>query len=129
MSPTYTRALVVDDDPILLQVLTAFLARQGVAVLTAHNGAAATALLSEHDDIDLIITDLHMPDSNGIEFIEHLNESASRIPLLIISSADKTAITSAEELAKAHQLNYLGAAPKPINFNALAKMLGLVERA
>ena len=128
MSSTYTQALVVDDDPILLQVLTAFLAQHRVTVLTAHNGDAATVLLSEHDDIDLIITDLHMPDSNGIEFMQHLRDAACRIPLVIASSADKTAMTSAEVLARAYQLNFIGAAPKPINFNELAKLLGLVER-
>lgn len=129
MSPTYTRALAVDDDPILLQVLTAFFAQHGVSVLTAHNGAVATALLSEHDDIDLIISDIHMPDSNGIEFLAHLKEAACRIPLVIASSADKTAMTSAKVLAIAYQLNFIGAVAKPINYNDLAKLLGLVQRA
>ena len=129
MSPTYTRARAVDDDPILVQVLTAFFAQHGVSVLTAHNGTVATALLSEHDDIDLIISDIHMPDSNGIEFMQHLGEAACRFPLVIASSADNTAMTSAEVLAKAYQLNFIGAVPKPINFGALAKLLGLVERA
>ena len=108
MSPTYTRALAVDDDLILLQVLTAFFAQYDVSVLTAHNGAVATALLSE---------------------LAHLREAACRIPLVIASSADKTAMTSAEVLAKAYQLNFIGAVPKPINFNDLANMLGLVEQA
>lgn len=127
MSSTYTRILAVDDDPILLQVLTAFFARHGIAVETANNGSRALAMLSERDDIDLIVTDLHMPDSNGIELIDHLRQAGCQVPLVIASSADKGLLTSASTLAEAYRLNLVGAIGKPVNFKELAKLLGLPE--
>lgn len=124
MRPTYARVLAVDDDPILLQVLTAFFAQHGI---TAHNGAAAIELINERDDINLIVTDLQMPDTDGIEFLEHLKQIACPVPIVVISSAGQTMILSAEALAKAYQLNFIGALPKPIKFHELAKMLELPE--
>lgn len=129
MSSTYTRILAVDDDPILLQVMTAFFTRHGIEVVTASNGSKALQLLGELDDIDLIVTDLHMPDSNGIELIDQLRQAGCRVPIAIVSSADRTLLSSASELARAYQLELVGAIGKPVNFQELAKLLGLPEAA
>lgn len=129
MSSTYTRILAVDDDPILLQVMTAFFARHGIEVETASNGSKALQRLGARNDIDLIVTDLHMPDSNGIELIDHLRKVSCRVPIVIASSAGQTMLDSAGELAKAYQLNFVGAVGKPVNFDKLAKLLGLPETA
>ncbi|MGI9475764.1 MAG: response regulator [Hyphomicrobiaceae bacterium] len=127
MSPTYARVLAVDDDPILLQVLTAYFAKHGMTTLTAHNGAAAIAKLGDHSDIDLIVTDLHMPDSDGIEFLDRLKEADCKTPIIVVSSADMTMILSAEVLAKAYQLNFIGALTKPVKFHELGQLLGLSD--
>ena len=127
MSPTYARVLAVDDDPILLQVLTAYFDKHGMSTLTAHNGAAAIAELGDHPEIDLIITDLHMPDTDGIEFLERLKQAGCKTPIVVLSSADMTTILSAEVLAKAYQLNFIGALTKPVKFHELARLLGLPE--
>lgn len=127
MSPTYAHVLAVDDDPILLQVLTSFFAQYGITAITAHNGAEALKLVTDRDDIDLIVTDLQMPDTDGIEFLEHLKRMACPIPIVVISSAGKTMIMSAEALAKAYQLNFIGALSKPVNFQGLAELLELPE--
>ncbi|MFY0615686.1 MAG: response regulator [Hyphomicrobiaceae bacterium] len=127
MPPTYAHVLAVDDDPILLQVLSAFFAKHGITASTAPDGAAAVKMVNERDDIDLIVTDLQMPDTDGIEFLAHLKDKASTIPVVVISSAGSTMILSAEALAKAYQLNFLGALRKPVNFQELAKLLELPE--
>jgi CheY-like chemotaxis protein len=46
-------------------------------------------LLNARDDIDLIVCYLHMPESDGIEFMAHLEAVGSRIPIVIVSSADE----------------------------------------
>ena len=66
MSPTYARVLAVDDDPILLQVLTAYFSKHGMTTLTAQDGAAAIAKVNDQADIDLIVMGSHRP--SGSEF-------------------------------------------------------------
>jgi CheY-like chemotaxis protein len=127
MGQTYTSILAVDDDPILLQVLTAFFAKYDITnVVTANNGIEATKLVVERDDIDLIVSDLHMPGADGIEFLDYLKGIGCRVPLVIVSSADKSAVMAAGVLATAYQLNFVGSLSKPIDFNKLASLLGLL---
>ena len=128
MTPSAKRALVVDDDPIQRQILSAFLANYGFAVLVAGNGAAASALLREHEDVDLILSDLHMPEADGIELIQQMKKTACRVPLVVISSAASTTVKAAEILATAHQINLIGCLPKPIDFETLADLLELLPR-
>ena len=124
MGQTYTSVLAVDDDPILLQVLTAFFARCGITnVMTANNGVEATRLVVEHDGIDLIVSDLHMPGADGIEFLDYLKGIGCRVPLVIVSSADKSTMMAAGVLATAYQLNFLGSLSKPIDFNKMTSLL------
>jgi DNA-binding response OmpR family regulator len=55
---------VVDDEPDLLDAITAILQRDGYEVLTALSGAAAKDILVERD-IDLLLSDLRMPGLDG----------------------------------------------------------------
>ncbi|MBU2533193.1 MAG: response regulator [Alphaproteobacteria bacterium] len=125
MKPTINSILTVDDDAILQQVLKAYFERHGVRrILQAGDGAEAKRLLKEHPEIELVICDLHMPDVDGVEFIDHLNESGSRAQVLILSSANSTTVAGATALAKAYGLSFIGALPKPVNFEDLRRMLG-----
>lgn len=59
------RILVADDDAYIVRVLTMWLTRHGHEVVTAANGDAALAALSE-SDVDLIISDMNMPLLDGV---------------------------------------------------------------
>ena len=63
-----SRILVVDDDQVIRTLMTEILNDAGYEVITAAGGQEAVGLL-ERDRIDLIITDLIMPDLNGIEVL------------------------------------------------------------
>lgn len=126
MSQTYNTVLAVDDDPILLQVLAAFFAKHGTtSVLTAKNGVEAVGLYNANPGISLIITDLHMPDGNGVEFLDKLKQEECQAPIVIVSSADERAVSAAGVLANAYQLNFLGSLAKPVNFAELEALLEL----
>jgi len=68
------KALVVDDDPIALQMLSFTLEKAGVATKQAEDGHAAWSFFENHK-FDLVVTDLHMPHRNGhslvVELLEH----------------------------------------------------------
>lgn len=66
-----TTVLVVDDSPVSQRLLGYTLQRNGYTVLTASDGRAALALL-QRADVDLIISDLSMPEMDGITLLRHI---------------------------------------------------------
>ena len=71
---------VVDDDPMMLDVLARILQRENFHLLMASGGPEIIQKLSEHDgDVDLLITDYAMPDMQGRELADHVRQ---RFPAL-----------------------------------------------
>ena len=61
------KVLVVDDDPELLQYTTTTLNRGGVPAIGAHSGAEALIILASKRGIRLLLTDIVMPRTTGLE--------------------------------------------------------------
>ncbi len=122
---TLKHVLVVDDDPILCEVLRSYFEERGVLqVSIAEDGNEARTILDANAGaIDLISCDLNMPDADGIEFMQHLKEAGSQIPVLIISSAHESVVSSAALLAKTHNLNLISTIRKPVNKEKLETAL------
>jgi CheY-like chemotaxis protein len=78
--------LVIDDDDDFREYLKLVLERLGHAVLTLPNGAGLGAVLATAR-IDAVVTDLYMPDRDGIETVRHLRSLAPQIPVIAISGA------------------------------------------
>jgi two-component system OmpR family response regulator len=73
--------LVVDDDPMVLQLLRVALPRYGLDVWTAQSGAAAVALLPHYaGDIDIALIDVRMPDLDGPHTLQALREIDTTLP-------------------------------------------------
>ena len=66
------RILVVDDNPRNVKLLAAKLSRDYYAVLTAENGAEALQKISETGPYAVIVSDMRMPEMNGIELLRLL---------------------------------------------------------
>lgn len=81
------KILVVDDQPINVQLLKRKLEREGLVVLTAYNGHEALELVAR-DLPDLILLDVMMPDMDGIEVCQHLqaSEAYKTIPVIFITA-------------------------------------------
>jgi two-component system, chemotaxis family, chemotaxis protein CheY len=81
------RILYADDMKELRELITIVLGREGHTVETAANGSLAlervTAALN---DYDLVITDHHMPEMNGLEFIRRLREQPFKGKVMVFSS-------------------------------------------
>ena len=84
------RILVVDDSHTVREMERRLLVRSGYAVSTAQNGQEAWNLLRLHD-YDLLISDVDMPQMNGIELITRVraNSRLGRIPVIILSYKDE----------------------------------------
>jgi len=79
------RILVVDDDQGLLQLLKMRLGAMGFAVTTCDSGGEAVAL-ARQDIFDLAITDLHLPDRDGLAVMEELLLIHPALPILILTA-------------------------------------------
>ncbi len=86
---TYRKVLVVDDDAIMRELLTALLGIEGYEVQTAESGEEALKLLASGAELDIILADLHMPGLHGPELVERLNNAKARSTLLIAMSGSK----------------------------------------
>ena len=116
-------ALVLDDSPSITALLTEVLTNQGIDQVTAFSDAtAALTFLSQHP-VNIIFSDLNLPNIDGIEFIRLLQKQNYQGQLVIVSSMSAKTIKSVEQLARTCQLNLIGSVIKPISQDAVVAML------
>lgn len=78
------RTVIVDDEPIALDKLAAYVEKVPFLQLTARCAEAFEAMrYMAENEVDLVITDINMPDLNGLEFVESLAEA----PMVIFTTA------------------------------------------
>ncbi|MEI7907236.1 MAG: response regulator [Bacteroidota bacterium] len=105
--------LVVDDSATVRKFVSVSLSMQGFRVVTAEDGMDALEKLPR-EHVDLIITDLNMPNMSGIELIARLKDRLPETPIVVISgTAD---MQSAIEAIRCGAWEYL---IKPIDFGSL----------
>jgi DNA-binding NarL/FixJ family response regulator len=102
--PPDTRLLLIDDHQIYLDGLSLTLANlcKDVTLNHAHNAAEAEALVSQHT-FDLILLDLHLPDSSGLALLQKLRAIDPLVPVAILTGS-----TSPSDMDAALQLGAAG---------------------
>ena len=107
--------LVADDDRTIRTVLTQALTRAGCKV---HATSSLTTLMRwvEEGKGDLVISDVMMPDGNGLETLPRINAQRPGLPVIVISA--QNTIMTAIQAAEAHAFDYL---PKPFDLPDLMK--------
>lgn len=117
----YRTVLLVDDDPIQTAVLTNyFLGIQAENIFVASDAVEALAILQhEKNAINLIVSDLQMPNMDGLEFMRHLKDIQFSGKLALISSLKHDLLDHAGRLANLHKLNFIGQISKPMTKDKL----------
>ena len=82
-----TRLLVVDDEPVILELLAGALRFAGFEVLTAATGAEALRAAAAGRP-DLILLDVMMPGCDGFEVIRRIHDGGPRIPVIFLTARD-----------------------------------------
>jgi two-component system, NtrC family, response regulator AtoC len=92
MSPTrsevgmgHRRILVVDDDPASRELLRKVLATEGHQVVQAGDGREALAEL-QRQPADLVVSDIRMPDLDGVQLLERMREVAPDVPVILVTA-------------------------------------------
>ncbi|MBI2267143.1 MAG: response regulator [Armatimonadetes bacterium] len=79
-----TKVLVVDDDRFVRQILQETLESEGYAVQTADNGQKVLDLLKD-DEFEVVLTDMDMPQMDGLTLISRLKEVRPDLPVVVLS--------------------------------------------
>jgi CheY-like chemotaxis protein len=93
------RILVIDDDEQVLDMLYESLTREGYDVLKASNGEQGLRLCRENS-VDLIITDIIMPEKEGIETIIELRKDFPNVKIIAISGGGRAGTKDYLQMAK-----------------------------
>lgn len=81
------RVLVVDDEPVLAELVSMALRYEGWDISTAGDGATAIALARENPP-DVVVLDVMLPDMSGLEVLAKLREQIPGLPLLLLTAKD-----------------------------------------
>jgi DNA-binding NtrC family response regulator len=111
------RALVIDDDASTLQLMKFQLESEGFFVITADTGTKGLEFIRELD-YDIILTDLNLPDINGIEMVKKTKEISPNTEIIMITGDGS--IEKAVEAAKAGAFHYV---EKPVDFDELILLI------
>ncbi len=80
------RILIAEDEPIMLKTMELKLKRDGHVVMTVTNGRDAIQLIKEND-FDLVVTDIMIPYTSGLEILEFIkNQSGKKMPVIVLSA-------------------------------------------
>ena len=112
------RILVVDDEQNMRTVLSILLEKHNYTVCTASDGKEAIATVEGGEVVDLIITDLKMPNVDGIGVLRYLTEKKHRIPLVLI-----TAFGSIEAAVEAMKMGAADFITKPFNKDVICHVI------
>jgi two-component system, response regulator, stage 0 sporulation protein F len=111
------RILVVDDEENARLGLSRLLAREGFVVDSVANGYEALDYLRQHD-VNLIVTDINMPEMNGIAFLKELNKTHPLSNVIMI-----TAYGGVESYIEATNLGAFEYINKPVNIEELKSIM------
>lgn len=79
------KILIIDDEPMVLDLCRRILTAEGYRVATAENGWAGIERLRDEPDIDLVLTDIKMPGLDGLETIQILRESRPDLVTVVMT--------------------------------------------
>ncbi|MCK5147505.1 response regulator [bacterium] len=110
--------LIVEDNPISAKIVDMTLAKHGYSTILAEDGEEAWKVLTEKQDVQLMIGDLNLPNLDGLSLIERMHTHAwlKDLPVIVVSSEN-----NAETVAKAADLGVIKYVVKPIKASHLLR--------
>jgi two-component system response regulator PilR (NtrC family) len=110
--------LVVDDEPDLLELVSLTLGRMSLKTRTAGDLSSARRLLKS-ERFDLCLTDMRLPDGDGLDLVAWIQENRAAVPVAVI-----TAHGNVESAVRALKLGAFDFVSKPLDLGVLRKLVG-----
>ena len=119
-----SKILIIEDDLVFARALKNWLEKEHFQVEYATNATRARRMITDNGDADLILSDMRLPDGDGVEMLEWLNKRDSRIPFVVMTQYAE--VQSAVKAMKLGAVDYL---PKPFMPETLYSVInGLLHR-
>jgi two-component system response regulator PilR (NtrC family) len=110
-------ALIVDDEPDIRELLELTLGRMQINTRSASDLKEAHALLAS-EQFDLCLTDMRLPDGNGIDLVRHIQQQEINLPVAVITAYGS--MDTAVEALKAGAFDFV---TKPVDLNVLRNLV------
>jgi two-component system chemotaxis response regulator CheY len=116
-------ALVVDDSPTMRQMVAFTLTNAGFEIVEAEHGKDAVAKVADGPKIDIVVTDLNMPEMDGISLIKELRKMAAFkfTPILMLTTE-----SAPEKKQAGKEAGATGWIVKPFNPDLMLKVIAKV---
>jgi two-component system, NtrC family, response regulator PilR len=114
--------LIIDDEPDLLELVSLTLGRMGLETRSAPDLAGARRLLSGQH-FDLCLTDMRLPDGDGLDLVAWIQANCASTPVAVI-----TAHGNVESAVRALKLGAFDFVSKPLDLGVLRKLVGTAIR-
>lgn len=116
MNATFS-ALIIDDEPDICELLDMTLSRMNIQCSIANNALSAKTLL-ERKTFNICLTDMRLPDGNGLDIVRFIQQQCPALPVAVITAHGNTEL--AVESLKAGAFDFLS---KPIDINNLRTLV------
>ncbi|NOZ36932.1 MAG: sigma-54-dependent Fis family transcriptional regulator [Gammaproteobacteria bacterium] len=110
-------ALIIDDEPDIIELLEITLSRMGVSCRCAQNLKDAVKLLAA-EQFDLCLSDMRLPDGDGIDFVRHIQKHTPQLPVAMITAHGN--METAIEALKAGAFDFVS---KPVDLKVLRNLV------
>ena len=112
-----SKILLIEDDVAFCKMLETFLSKKGYEVISAFTAGEAYKILTNHA-VDLVITDVRLPDDDGLSILKHIKEDYNNIPVILMTGYAE--VNKAVEAMKEGAFDYIS---KPVRPDELLKIV------
>lgn len=119
------RALVVDDDPLMTELIAMLLRDCGFLQIDITDGGQAALAHLSRQTVHLLICDLNMPGMDGVQLMSRIAALEQRPAIILVSGEHSRILDSSRQFAEAKQLTLLGVLRKPVAREPLISLLDL----
>ncbi|MBR9970730.1 response regulator transcription factor [Magnetospirillum sulfuroxidans] len=123
-----SRILIVEDTRLMRDSLVDVLTELGHQAITAENGAEGVNMIASGETFDLIITDIIMPEMDGIEAILEIQTMCPQTPIIAISGGSAR-LEKTAGLDTAKRLGAVAVLEKPFEIDALLAAIAVATKA
>lgn len=121
-SPRQMHVVVAEDDSAMRDLVSWMLRANGFRVTEVADGRELLDLLfGAHEPIDLVLSDVHMPELSGLDVLDACRTQACFVPTLLMTAYDDDYTRSA-----AHRFGAIGVIGKPLNLDDLRQVVSLL---